>query len=541
MNCERLNDENVRDAIIGGLAYLTDTFVFDQDNYSVQPDNFTVSGGYNKKHSFRIAADFRKKIGKYIVQEKHLHGNWPGFINYTPRLLKSSVKSVFIVTDYNLFTTVSTALPLFLFNDSQMTEEYRIIQQMLHQVNNSIELYKRDESNCFWPHTGKSENGIIGPVNIPGFLIDFRWNMMQILGLMKLQKYRESDILYNWLEKCYNKNENRTGNSALFNIPNDIDNTSIAFIFNHYMKKKFPATEALEGNSLELFADFTDKGRTKSDRYNLKIGKETGAFLTWLKDENQTTFSNPKKGIIPLDTNNIDLVVNSNALFALSLWGKNSIPGFNESIKLLIQSVLNNNWSNTSLYYPNKLHFTYSLSRFWRESENRNPDLEVVLKKLLLRLISEQQALKIVNPFFSEAFPCGDDGNYVYSTTLFLITLLNLGKALAESAGKSAEYDEAIENSVSFILKNRIYTKPVNKHHPRFPGLNRPVYWNSGVLYSSSIKDLAEWRSDQQFTALVLEALAKYVLNFDIEQKKFSENQIFLNYANNQLELKRLE
>lgn len=538
MNNNKLNNEEISNAIKGGLRYLTDTFVFDPENYHIHPNNFTVKGSFKENHAVKYSALIRKKTGEYVIREKHIKNNWPGFINYTPRILKSPVKSAFLVTDYNLFTTVSTAIPFFLFNDNQLPAENRFIEHILKQVREVVNLYKRNDCYCFWPvNNNEKEPGMIRPVNIPSFIIDFRCNLHRLTGFLGLQKFRESDTLFKWLEKCYDKLENPSGSSALFNIPNDADNTSIAFIFRHFMEKRFPEMNNQSAVDLDIFGSFTDKNRGKTDRHNEKIGRETGAFLTWLKDENLPVFKNPGEGIIPLEANNVDIVVNANALFALSLCGKREITGFNEAVNLLIKCIENDNWAKASLYYPNKLHFPYALSRVWREAGFIKSRLEKALQKLLRQLITEQQVFEKQNSGFKGAYPCGEDGNFTYSTTLFLITLLNLGNKMAEIAGLKDEYDNSVKNAVSFIIRNGIKTRVVNKHHPHFPGNDEPVYWNSGVLYSSSIHDLAEWRSDPQFTSLVLEALAKYVLSYDLEPTGFLSRQICLNTNNNNLEL----
>jgi len=538
MNYDRLKDEEIRNAILGGLRYLTDTFVFDSEQYHVHPNNFTVKGRLGENHAVKYSALIRKKTGEYVIREKHIKSNWPGFINYTPRILKSPLKSAFLVTDYNLFTTVSTASALLLFDDSRLPVENRFIEQILKQVHQSVTLYKRNNCYCFWPvNSIEKESEMIRPVNIPNFIIDFRWNLHRLTGFLGLQKFIESDTLFKWLEKCYNKIENPSGSNALFNIPNDADNTSIAFIFRHFMKKKFPEINIQPVVDLDIFGSFTDKNRVKTDRHNEKIGRETGAFLTWLKDENLPVFTNPWEGVIPLEANNVDIVINANALFALSLCGKQEITGFNEAVNLLINCIENDNWAKVSLYYPNKLHFPYSLSRVWREVGLIKPRLEKALQKMLLQLITEQQVFEKQNPGFEGAFPCGEDGNFTYSTTLFLITLLNMGNIMAETAGLNDEYENSIKNAVSFIVRNGIKTRVVNNHHPHFSGNIEPVYWNSGVLYSSSIRDLAEWRSDPQFTSLVLEALAKYVLNYDLEPSGFLSRQICLGTDNNNLKL----
>lgn len=51
-------------------------------------------------------------------------------------------------------------------------------------------------------------------------------------------------------------------------------------------------------------------------------------------------------------------------------------------------------------------------------------------------------------------------------------------------------------------------------------------FWDSGILYSSSLHQLAHWRSHAQTTALVLEAFAKYILAYDLFGNGFLSNRL---------------
>jgi len=68
--------------------------------------------------------------------------------------------------------------------------------------------------------------------------------------------------------------------------------------------------------ALALLPNFRDLGRSGEDGHDAWKGKDSGAFLTWLKEENDPTFSRPGKGVTPRAVNNVDCVVNANALLA---------------------------------------------------------------------------------------------------------------------------------------------------------------------------------------------------------------------------------
>lgn len=538
MNCERVKNKELIKALTGAVRFLSGTFVYISEDYSVQENNFTVSGNTGNNRWIRYAAWLRKNAGDHLVHENHLRGNWPGFINYTPRMMKSPLKSLFLVTDYNLFTTVSTAIPLFLFSDELLPEENRVIDKIHRQVNANLQKYQRKHAYCFWPIKGSGkDSGMIKPANIPEFLLDFRFNIHRITGLLGLQFQRESKLLYQWLKECYQNRQNSMGGGALFNIPDDADNTSMAFIYKHYMSERYTDVPLPETNALLSLGEFVDQNRSKSDRHNSKTGGNTGAFLTWLKDEDLPVFDNPSEGIIPMGTNNVDCVINANVLCALTMYRLENMKGYQNAVDLMIKYMEENIWSLSSLYYPNKLQFPHAVSRAWREGGIKNPCLERALSKLLADLLREQNCFEKAYPSMTGAFPCGADGNYLYSTALFLVSLLNLGHHLAEEAEKVTNYKRAVDHAVDFILKNKQTTKTVNSGHPQLPGNEPLIYWNSGVLYSSSIRDLAEWRSDEQTTALVAEGLAKYLLGYDSPDNQLPGGQLQLQLINNQTEI----
>ncbi len=534
----RLTVPGLTDAILGGLAYISDSQVFNPEMYKIHSESFRGNDFKSKGLSGKIFTRIRSFLGRHIVPEQHIKGAWPGFIQYMPENFSSPAKSLFIVTDYNLFTTVSTAYPLFLFNDSNLPEGMQFINSMLLNVNKVVGGFKRGKAYNFWP-TKKTRVGFstVGPVNIPLGLISLRWYLNKLTGLFGLGKFRDSDSLFEWVARCYNRDQNSHGSSAMVNIPDDADNTSNSIVFQILLNKRFNSIKP-DTDALDVIVSYRDVDRKKDQRWNKILHDETGGFLTWLKDERQPGFENPGEGIIPWHINNVDVIVNANVIFALKLAGRNSELGFNEAENLIIWCIETQIWDKVSVYYPERLMFPYYVSRAWRDARIDNPLFEKSLIKLLDLLLKEQKSFESSHPELAGVFPCNVDSGYVFSTVLFLLTLLNLGEQIAEAAGRTEDYRNVMDNAVYFLLENKKYSKPLNKKHSAFPDKVKPIFWKSGILYSSSMQNLAVWKSEAQTTSLVLEALAKYLLGYDRGSNAYGTDQIILVWRNNEMVLR---
>jgi hypothetical protein len=531
----RLAMPGMQEAVSGGLAYLFDTYVHDASAYDTSWHSFLINTSGRYRLLPRLAAGFRQFLGKYIVNEKHLEGSWPGYIHFLADEKKVHARPIFVVTDYNLFTTASTAFPLMLFDDRHLAPENQFLDHMLEGANRTIRGLRRGSAYNFWV-CRKHKSGSYtcsGPLNIPVSLIGLRRYTYKFTGMMGLKDFPEAERMQNWVIDCFSKRLNPFGGAAVFNIPNDADNTSMAVSFQLLMHKRkgmeLPS-ELLE--PLELLPRFRDLDRVERDRYYKTFGEGTGAFLTWFKDESKPVFEEPSKGIIPLTVNNVDIVINANALFALALSGKTSVPGYEDTISLLVKAIEEDGWMDASLYYPQRYIFPYAISRAWRDAGVRGPGLDQALDRLMIRILEDNISFEGKDGHIPGAFPWNKYDNYIQSTALALITLLNLGRNRAASLGMPKEYDRIVEESVKLLLNGR---QPVRSRQKvtagTFPG-TKPNFWESGILYSSSVQQLAHWRSHAQATSLVLEALAKYLLGYDHSGESFLSGKLRLHIDN---------
>jgi hypothetical protein len=527
----RLTIPGLSDAILGGLFYLYDTHVHNASSHPGSYYDFLISAEKAGKLLPRLAAGFRSFLGRHIIKERHLQGTWPAYIHFLADLRKHHAKPLLVVTDYNLFTTASTAYSLLLFDDRHLSENARVIEPMLGNACRVIRNFKREEAYNFWltRHDHKPYS-YSAPLNIPVSLLDLRRYIYKYTGLLSLKNFHEADMLMNWVLSCYDKRNNAPGGEAIFNVPDDADNTSMAIAFQMmYDKWLGRPSQLTDIKPLEYLSQYRDLHRTKIDRFSKWIGEDTGAFLTWLKDEKLPSFSGPGEGVIPLAVNNVDIVINSNVLFALSLASMQSMPGYQDAIRLVAKSIEDYTWPDASLYYPQKFIFPYAISRAWRDADAREPLLDTAMSQLMVQILDEMDVAGNQSLQPSDTFKGTGQNNFHQSTALGLITLMNLGRDMAENCGLSAKYDHVVKMAVHHLIFNhktdKIRQKNINR---KFPGVTLN-FWESGILYSSSVHQLAHWRSHAQTTSLVIEALAKYVLAYDLGGDEFLTRKISLN------------
>lgn len=499
----RLAEPGLSDAIIGGLTFLHQCQVQDEE-YHVSPRDFRSHQG-EKTGFFHY---LRCSLSNHLIHEKHLPGSWPGFVSFIPSRGSRLVQPLFTATDYNLFITASTAMCLKYFDESELGAESRFVENMKTGALDAVEKFRRGTAYNFWlPQTSRRYQYLhTRPMNIPVGLISFRKQVNDLTGWWGLPGFRESQLLTDWIRMTHDRELNPHGAVALFNIPDDSDDSSLALIL-----RLMNQPGALpDPGILDAILAYRDLDRNRTDRYNVSLGPGTGAFLTWHKNEELPVFSRPEEGVIPLEVNNVDLVVNANVLLALSLSGRSDEQGYTSTATLLARAIKEQLWKEGNIYYPEKLCFPYALSRAIREARGTITTLDTVIPVLVHDLINEQQVFEQLHPGLCGVFPPCDSVSTVMATALGLNTLLNLGELQARKAGLEHEFRSLISRSVQFLLTQQEQNRTMFRK-PKDP----PVSWPSGPLFSSSIHELAYWYSDALTTGLVVEALSKYALEYD--------------------------
>ncbi len=536
---ERMAEPQLKEAIMGAILYL--------DDMQVRPRSGLRSSRYDSCNDGSCIPFFYLNISfldsyfpilNPFCRIRNEVGEWISTIHFLPKEIGDlEGESIITLQDSNLFLTTATTYPMFLFSEESLGK-HKVIQPMRQLAMQNIQKYKRGRSYNFWVEMDgvRGLSRRTGPYNIPIPFIeklchsyvdpaneDF-WNRLD----------PNLDIpSRDWILKILDYRINPTGVDAAFNIPNDADDTSLAVVIQKLNRRDIPEIK-VDLAALEEIKKYRDVGRRLEDLRDGWKGKNSGAFLTWLKDENLPTFSGPESGIIPLGTNNVDCVVNANVIFSLSLNGLNHFPGFDEANKLMLQVVKRGEWKNKcGLYYPQRMSFPYSITRAYRDGSIQHRAMTTAMELLLHDLLKEQRS--------DGSFSGGNDATTDLATALGVVSLLNIGRSIAEKQYLADRYDAAIRDGISFLLNRRkrhvIYNQETLQHFARQQSLSladetyesvrsRFGYsWKSGLFFSASFWDLAQWRSEAYTVSIVLEALAKYLIAYDLGQVSISNGR----------------
>lgn len=535
----RLKEPGIKETIFGALCFLEDR--------QIRPRTGKLSSEYDSceegdgcKGVASLNLPFKKNIAfstPDIFETKNMSGEWASYIHFLPNKLGFGGRSVLALQDSNLFMTAFIGYPLFLFDETLLPPGKRHIDHMLKRAAKNILSFKRGTAYNFWTLLPgvKSPAARTGPLNIPVEHVElftmthldpgkwkraFRW-------LEKGQQIHTKE----WSETCLDIRSNPTGADAIFNLPNDADDTSIAVAFEFLYAKRFPNSSIKPDiSALREVSRYRDLGRKKEESRDSWKEKHTGAFLTWLKDENIPVFQHPEDGIIPLGVNNVDAVVNSNVLFALSLTNSQKLPGYQSSISLVSKVIDKHLWPKAGLYYPQRMIFPYTVTRAWRDGGARGRQMHTAMKKLLKDLLKEQKEWGQKQTKHKGAFPGGVDNSDHLSTALGVISLINIGRGIAKEEGIEKAYDQAIKAGISYLLKSCEWKKPYNSSTigKYTSSKGECATWDSGLFFASSFMDLSHWRSQAFTVSMVLEALTKYALAYDLDLVRMGDRRMRL-------------
>ncbi|MBN1926507.1 MAG: hypothetical protein JW798_11785 [Prolixibacteraceae bacterium] len=510
---ERSQNKEVIKALSGALLFLED----DQLRYKESP----------KKN--RYPKYFYRYRNTYSVKHDNKSGIWESGIHFRHEEFRIGNKSFIVKPDYNLFSNLLMLYPFYYFGDDSLG----YISAIKEKANKKILEFNKNGTYNFWVEIPGNFSHIkrSGPPNIDTKKINHVINTYLKSKLLKfISSFKENEVAPRyWLEKIKSK-ENPTGADAVLNVPNDADDTSLAVAMQKlYCLEKnrnnpgcfATKTCFVDTNALYFISGFLDKDRTKADERNTWIGENTGAYLTWLKDEDAPTFSNCETGIIPLGVNNVDCVLNANVLFSLGLNNLTSLPGYEETVKLLHRVVKEQRWHEAGLYYPQYMIFPYCFTRAFRDGKIDHPLMKEATKLLLDDLLNIQITQGEGNKK-TGSFPGRKDRSDHLSTALGLCALLNIGEEIAAECGKSIAFNNAVDNAVKYLIDNKKryslrHKNTFSEREGRYFRLFAPkgYRWKPGLFFSSSIGKIAAWKSEALTCAIVVEALAKYVIEYD--------------------------
>jgi len=560
----RLEMPAVRDVLQGAILFLYDTQVrdrpgrgssaFDWCGDREAPDGPAQSGtlGANEENerprpvnAVATQESCRPRLFVSLPTSQRLHGipsfgldnenrvgEWNAVLGVVPKIPGNDGGRLFVgVQDSNMFVSTGVGYSLLHFeapSDGALSEMVRLARD-------NIAGYRRGEGYAFWPPrpaiTGAGH--AYRTTHPPNVRVDRLERYARIfvedpaalggltMGVAPDQWFR----FLRWMQVLLDESANPHGIESATNIPGDLDDTSLAVAFGTLDRRLNGPPDAgrveIDEEVLSALPRFRDLNRAKEDGQDAWKGADSGAFLTWLKDENAPAFSRPDQGIIPLGVNNVDCVVNANALLALSLTGRTNTPGYDDALRLMVRAIETEAWPECGLYYPQKMMFPYALSRAWRDGGARSPALDAALGVLVHDVLDQQSP--------DGSFDGGFDRSRDLSTALAVATLLNLGEETASSAGLDlAEYRHAIESGLQFLYRHRRAVPTRNRDtfaslHGRGGSGRTALSWEPGIVFADNLWNLMQWRSEAYTTAIVLEAFARYALAYDRQPAGISE------------------
>ena len=507
----RLEKKDLKKTLMGALLHLDDSQIRERKGKGLPEfDACDVGEGC---FPTPIGSPMTPMLFKFT---RNLEGEWANFINIYPERFPKpfSNQGMVQLQDSNMFMTAAISYPLHFFDESFLDQSEQVLGSVLELSTGNLANFFNERGFTFWPKQDgtSSDAQRVGPLNIPMFA----GRGIEFLKLVPFKE--ENQFTKEWLLDALNRDKNPYGVDALANIPADADDTAVALAhYQVFSPDQSPVDLDAIANTL---LSWRDVGRSKEDGRDQWKGGQSGAFLTWLKDENldrDHRFLEPEIGVMPLGVNNVDCVVNANVLFALGLakLGPEADEAIEASSKLMLKAAAGKHWPQCGLYYPQRMLFPYAISRAYRDGGVNNAYLRRAMAIILTDLLSEQEA--------SGAFSGGTDQNKDLATALAVTSLLNIGKDIAEPLQLGQQYSESIDNGISYLIskaKSRkirhadtFNRKQMLSFIPQFG--RRSSVWESGLYFSASNWDLAQWRSTAYTTAMVVEAMAKYLLAYD--------------------------
>ena len=522
---KELKRQEVARTIKGALVTLINMQIQDRPGrHSPEYDSCSVGDGcFNEKGTVDQVNHIFLPSGNLFPKLQNNMGEWSSTIHFFgDKLRDKKTRMTYAVLDSNMFVTASTLYPLafFHYKNSSLTE------QMVSKAYETIENYRRNGVYAFWEEKSDSTKKyrIVGPKNMIADSFKFLGFKFWPVLLPKLNR-KKAMTRENWLDYLVDKNINPIGAESGFNVAGDNDDTSLAIISKSLFDDSTQETEIQKlVDEMSRYRDLDRRWEYPSDVWKKK---NSGAFLTWMKDENldaRASFDT-KTGTIPYGVNNVDCVVNANVLFSLGLTENKSTAGYLESTEVVADAIENKSWPECGTYYPQNMMFPYAISRAYRDGNVKTERLEKMMGKLLVDIIDMQERLSKKHPHMLGAFSGGFDEYADLSTGMGLVTLLNIGEEKARSLGILERYRTAVETAVDYLLKSRISQRPYAQ--AALLAARNPIQenfkWKAGTFFSASDWNLAHWRSEPYTVAIILEGFAKYQLGWQKNDKSLSE------------------
>jgi hypothetical protein len=273
------------------------------------------------------------------------------------------------------------------------------------------------------------------------------------------------------------------------NVPEDADTTSVSYTARHYADKLKGKQTKVPESVFKSFSRFRDTNREPHWYNHGQRMINTGAFLTWQMDENDPRnatlqFADAEQGKrIPFKTNDVDCIVNLNALRMMALTGRSRTKGADETCGLMKYVIESEDYAKCGIYYPNTYNFAYSASLADKAGDKC---LRTHTPKMVSFILKNQDR----NGSWE------NKGNYesedrVQATAYALHALTQFGDL------RDKRVRAALENGSRFLKRRMQRTKA---------GL---TYWPGETFFTATAlaRSVIDWKSDSYTTTLALSAL----------------------------------
>jgi hypothetical protein len=298
----------------------------------------------------------------------------------------------------------------------------------------------------------------------------------------------------------------------MMNVTNDADDTNQANLATWYHNIIFKDT--LSYASASVFEAWTDKKRQNRNWYNYLFHnkKNSGAYLTWLKEEHKygiwtpihsylsvlsiflpssSAYPRSYEPWVPWGANDVDPIVNANVLTYLGQSGQlKASPSNLGATQMLNKMVDREMWSTAGVYYPNAFHLPYAVARAYKSGAK---ELQPAAEKCATFL----SQIQTPNGFyFSRKWVNNRDT--MQSTAYALHALLDL---------KEMDIPIAIEKL------NQPLRYLLNHQNTSEEGTS----WTGGIYFTggTALRNIINWHSDAYTTALIAGSLQR-ILQSDL-------------------------
>ena len=292
---------------------------------------------------------------------------------------------------------------------------------------------------------------------------------------------------------------------GLTNIPPDADTSSSVFTALTYTALLNGQTYSLPDEALAEFSLYRDTARQAHFYNRHEHQVETGAFMTWLANENDpkmphSYFDPPEKGArIPFRRNDVDCIVNLNVLRMLTLQKKSMIDGHQQACDFINRVVEQNQMATCGIYYPNTFNLAFSAAQTEAVGET------CLARSTKSELVEEILKLQSADGGWDNDHNIWNDR--VQSTAFAMLALFRF-----------ADLNEVrVQGSLRFAT---IYLIRELKRSPE-----GSYFWPGEVLFTATAiaRSLVVWKSHSFTTALGAQALLKMQRHFPDYKISFSD------------------